>query len=84
MVDEAFYVHCHFARQQELLLVELSGHFFLERLVKELSENDNKRKYEQKRQDDYRGGYKFFLFEDVNDTLNHELIYIEKLGKSSS
>jgi len=56
MVDEAFYVHCHFARQQELLLVELNGHFFLEGLVKELSENDNKREYEQKRQDDYRGG----------------------------
>jgi hypothetical protein len=49
--------------------------------VKELSENDDEREYDQKRQDDYRGGKKLFLFEEVNDALKHGTIYNEKRGK---
>ena len=57
------------------------GHLFLECLVKELSKNYDDRKYDQKRQDDYCGGNELFLLEEVNDTLKHGIIYIEKRGK---
>ena len=79
-IDKAFDVHCHFTGEQKLLLVELSGHLLLKRLVEELSKNDDKRKDKEKRKDEERGSKKFLLLEDENKTLKHEVIYCTRRG----
>jgi hypothetical protein len=48
--------------KEELLLVELIGHFFLERLVKELTEDDDEGEDDQKGQNDPRGHEELLLF----------------------
>lgn len=55
MFDKALDVHRHFAGEQQLLFVELPGHFLLERLMEKLSEDDDEGKHDEEGQDDYGG-----------------------------
>jgi hypothetical protein len=61
MADEALNVHCNFTGQEELLLVELVRHFLLERLVKELPEDDDYGKDQKQGEDKSRGGEELLL-----------------------
>ena len=60
-IDVTFDVHRDLTRQQELLLVKLVRHFLLERLVKELPENDNKGQDDEKGKNKSQGGEKSLL-----------------------
>jgi len=75
MINERFNVLCDFPGEQKLLLVELPCHLFLERLMKELSENDNQGKHKEKCQDKGRRREQLFLFKELNYPLKHGIMY---------
>jgi hypothetical protein len=55
VVEESFHVDGDLLGEEELLLVELLSHGVLERLVKELSENDDEGEYDQ--EEEYNAGW---------------------------
>ena len=65
VVDKAFDIDRNFPGEQELLLVELSGHLLLKRLVKELAEDDDEGKNDEQRKDESRGGEKVLLLQSA-------------------
>jgi hypothetical protein len=78
VIDICLDIHRYFTGKQQLLLVELFGHFLLQRLVEELSKNDDKRKDKEQHEDKQRGGKKFLLLENENKALKHGVIYCTK------
>jgi hypothetical protein len=80
VVEEAFYVQRNFAGQQELLAIELSGHFFLERFMKELAEDNDDGQHEEERQDKRHGGEQLFLAQRAEKALKHGLMYFQRRG----
>ena len=81
VIDEFLDIHRHFAGEQKLLFVELPGHFFLERLMEKLSEDDDEGEDDEERQDDYRGSQELFLLEGADKALKHEVIYCQWRAK---
>ena len=62
MVHKALDVHRYFAGQQQLLLVELFRHLVLERLMEELSKNNDKRENNEQGKDENRRREQLSLF----------------------
>jgi hypothetical protein len=81
VVYEALDVHRYFTGEQQLLLIELFGHFLLKGLVEKLPEYDDERQYNEESQNERRGSKELFLLERANKALKHEVIYCQKRGK---
>jgi hypothetical protein len=81
MIDETFYIYSHFTGEEELLLVELTGHFLLERLMKELPQDDDEGENNEENENKPCGGEVFLLFYDTEDALKHRVIYSQNRQK---
>jgi len=79
VVEESFHVDGDLLGEQELLLVELFRHRILERLVKELSENDDEGEYDQ--EEEYDAGWsKKPVFLEGPEQAWHGLLYFQNMS----